>query len=61
MWPDRVSNPGPPCYESGALPIALRGPAAWRSNASITADLDRGSPLIVLFHSMLTSQMTAAC
>ena len=28
MWPDRVSNPGPLSYESGALPIALRGPAA---------------------------------
>ena len=28
MWPDQVSNPGPPTYESGALPIALRGPAA---------------------------------
>ena len=27
MWPDRVSNPGPPTYESGALPIALRSPA----------------------------------
>ena len=27
MLPDRVSNPGPPTYESGALPIALRGPA----------------------------------
>ena len=27
MWPDRVSNQGPPTYESGALPIALRGPA----------------------------------
>ena len=27
MWPDRVSNPGPPTYESGVLPIALRGPA----------------------------------
>ena len=25
--PDRVSNPGPLNYESGALPIALRGPA----------------------------------
>ena len=25
--PDRVSNPEPPTYESGALPIALRGPA----------------------------------
>ena len=28
MWPDRVSNPGPLTYESGALSIALRGPAA---------------------------------
>ena len=28
MLPDRVSNPGPLTYESGALPIALHGPAA---------------------------------
>ena len=27
MLPDRVSNPGPLAYESGALPIAPRGPA----------------------------------
>ena len=26
MLPDRVPNPGPLTYESGALPIALRGP-----------------------------------
>ena len=26
MLPDRVSNPGPLTYESGALPIALRNP-----------------------------------
>ena len=26
MLPDRVSNPGPLTYESGALPISLRGP-----------------------------------
>ena len=25
MLPDRISNPGPLTYESGALPIALRG------------------------------------
>ena len=25
MWPDRVSNPGPLTYESGALMSALRG------------------------------------
>ena len=30
MLPDRVSNPGPLTYESGVLPIALRGPAAGR-------------------------------
>ena len=33
MLPDRVSNPGPLTYESGALPIALRGPAEWKSCA----------------------------
>ena len=27
MLPDRVSNPGPLTFESGALPIAPRGPA----------------------------------
>ena len=27
MLPDRVSNPGPLTYESGALPIALHSPA----------------------------------
>ena len=30
MLPDRVSNPGPLTYESGALPIALRGPTEER-------------------------------
>ena len=30
MLPDRVSNPGPLTYESGALPIALHGPAPVR-------------------------------
>ena len=29
MLPDRVSNLGHLTYESGALPIALRGPAGW--------------------------------
>ena len=27
MWPDRVLNPGPLTYQSGALLTALRGPA----------------------------------
>ena len=25
MWPDRVSNPGPLTYKSGALPTVLHG------------------------------------
>ena len=32
MLPDRVSNPGPLTYESGVLPIALRGPAMYERN-----------------------------
>ena len=32
MLPDRVSNPGPLTYESGALPIVLRGPAVVACN-----------------------------
>ena len=35
MLPDRVSNPGPLTYESGALPIALRGPAPMRERCLI--------------------------
>ena len=31
MWPDRVSNPGPLTYETGALPTALRSPASYQS------------------------------
>ena len=47
MLPDRVSNPGPLTYESGALPIALRGPAKKRTkgnnfiNNRATMALDR--------------------
>ena len=45
MLPDRVSNPGPLTYESGALPIALRGPAHY-TYATMTHSyppLDMGS------------------
>ena len=31
MLPDWVPNPGPLTYESGALPIALRGPGTGKS------------------------------
>ena len=35
MLPDRVLNPGPLTYESGALPIALRGPAVFKAEIPI--------------------------
>ena len=35
MLPDRVSDPGPLTYESGALPIALRSPAYYSSVSSL--------------------------
>ena len=37
MLPDRVSNPGPLTYESGALPIALRGPAIVSMDMAVKA------------------------
>ena len=42
MLPDRVSNPGPLTYESGALPIALRGPAhnSGKKRSSMTSVYD---------------------
>ena len=48
MLPDRVSNPGPLTYESGALPIALRGPAQLL--------LER-----VIFSRLISSLFTGAC
>ena len=44
MLPDRVSNPGPLTYESGALPIALRGPA--RRNEDIKYTMNTGQEVI---------------
>ena len=38
MWPDRVSNPIPLTYESGALPTALRGPASGMERPVTGAD-----------------------
>ena len=35
MLPDRVSNPEPVTYQSGALPIALRGPASAGHTAAV--------------------------
>ena len=44
MLPDRVSNPGPLTYESGALPIALRGPAPMTQAMKLT---ERKSNLLI--------------
>ena len=45
MLPDRVSNPGPLTYESGALPIALRGPAIDESKNCSGAPCPTDCPL----------------
>ena len=49
MWPDRLSNPGPLTYESGALPTAICGPAA---------DIYR---LLGLFANRKRSNITLSC
>ena len=41
MLPDRVSNPGPLTYESGALPIALRGPAHCKGDQKKTVAISQ--------------------
>ena len=61
MWPDRVSNPGPLTYESGALPTALRGPA----QGSLTKeDACRGTQAPIVEYdeilTMVTSQVLLA-
>ena len=55
MLPDRVSNPGPLTYESGALPIALRSRNKWHSfvicykQIASGRDFDRNSLFYLLF------------
>ena len=39
MLPNRVSNPGPLTYESGALPIALRGPALGSKKSDLNVNI----------------------
>ena len=53
MWPDRVSNPGPPTYESGALSTALRGLAAAKQSVGSELQIRRGLRIILeyLFYS----------
>ena len=49
MWPDRVSNPGPLTYESGALLPVLRGPAVYLLEESICHLRGVRSLLLFLF------------
>ena len=53
MLPDRVSNPGPLTYESGALPIALRGPACSSNQNFWLAERKRNYLLIALFNKFI--------
>ena len=46
MLPDRVSNRGPLTYESGALPIALHGPAATEYRPPVYKDNAFSSPRV---------------
>ena len=47
MLPDRVSNPGTLTYESGALPIVLRGPAKF---CKVLFFLQRAVAVVFLFY-----------
>ena len=49
MLPDRVSNPGPLTYESGALPIALRGPAFEKQIIFISASMAKSNYFLQYF------------
>ena len=46
MLPDRVSNTGPLAYESGALPIALRGPSTIKAVNRLTAYINQEQHII---------------
>ena len=52
MLPDRVSNPGPLTYKSGALPIAQHGPAksskCLSTERQIRGSIDDNSKIIFL-------------
>ena len=66
MLPDRVSNPGPLTYESGALPIALRGPAAsskaiWKRNTVSAADATHQLVVVVVLLFYVHSKHLRSC
>ena len=56
MLPDRVWNPGPLTYESGALPIALRGPALEFASAQADQNLHLSVSRLLLAHRFMSSR-----
>ena len=48
MLPDRLSNPGPLTYESGALPIALRGPASTEASDYVKHEISHNHLILHL-------------
>ena len=46
MWPDRVLNPGPLTYQSGALSTALHGPVCDKSKQGLGTTFPVASALI---------------
>ena len=50
MWPDRVLNPRPLTYESGALPTALRGPSKYLVTVYVCVCVWVGDILLVYNH-----------
>ena len=55
MLPDRISNPGPLAYESGALPIALRG-LAYLFYFIVRRNVKEWKPNFAKIHVAVTSQ-----
>ena len=60
MLPDRVSNPGPLNYESGALPIALRGPANFSGKVISCTTIHR-YPIFSTRYSVMCKVYTGYC
>ena len=56
MWPDRVSNPGPLTYKSGALPTMLRGPERERERER---EREKFNILVSLYENHVESHVPA--
>ena len=62
MLPDRISNPGPLTYQSGALPIALRGRATFVLTAKfVITSIWSAQKIFFIDIPMLFSRKTYVC